>query len=87
VYQHPNRVMARALAPLLVAASQGPRLNPGWQRIALFVFAAYYLGARLGLTLTFAPLPISVLWPPNAVLFAAMLVLPASRSRWCCAGT
>ena len=79
MYQHPNRVMARALAPLLVAASQGPRLNPGWQRIALFVFAAYYLGARLGLTLTFAPLPISVLWPPNAVLFAAMLVLPAGR--------
>ena len=71
--------MTRALGPLLFAASQGARLSPGWQRIALFVFAAYYLGARLGLTLTFAPLPISVLWPPNAVLFAAMLVLPAGR--------
>jgi two-component system, LuxR family, sensor kinase FixL len=72
-----NRTLARELVPVLVAASQGARLNPGWPRIVLFVFAGYYLGARLGLALTFAPLPISVLWPPNAVLFAAMLVLPA----------
>lgn len=45
-------------------------------RVGLCVFAAYYLGARLGLALTFQPLPISVLWPPNAILFAALLLVP-----------
>jgi PAS domain S-box-containing protein len=47
-----------------------------WVRVSLLVFAAYYLGARLGLALTFSPLPISVLWPPNAILFATLLLLP-----------
>jgi two-component system sensor kinase FixL len=49
-----------------------------WPRIALLVFAAYYLGAQVGLALTFKPLPISVFWPCNATLFAAMLLLPAN---------
>ena len=40
------------------------------------VFAGYYLGTRIGLALTFAPNPISVLWPPNAILLAAMLLVP-----------
>ena len=54
-----------------------------WNRvaIALFVCAGYYLGARLGLALTFEPLPISVLWPPNAILFAALLLVP-TRDWW-----
>jgi PAS domain S-box-containing protein len=43
------------------------------------VFAAYYLGARLGLALTFAPNPISVLWPPNAVLLAALVIAPTKH--------
>ncbi|HUJ00594.1 MAG TPA: MASE1 domain-containing protein [Usitatibacter sp.] len=49
--------------------------------IALAVFAcvAYYLGARLGFALTFQPNPISTLWPPNAVLLAALLLAPARR--------
>ena len=46
---------------------------------ALLVFAAYYLGAKLGLALTFRPHPISVLWPPNAILLAALLLAPI---RW-----
>jgi len=50
--------------------------SPHPARVALLVFAAYYLGARLGLALTFQPLPVSVLWPCNATLFAAMLLLP-----------
>jgi len=52
-----------------------------WHRIglALLVCVGYYLGARLGLALTFDPLPISVLWPPNAVLFAALLLVPTSN--------
>lgn len=46
---------------------------------ALAVAAVYYAGAKIGLALTFAPYPISVLWPPNALLLAALLVAPA---RW-----
>jgi len=55
-----------------VVNAQGPR-------IALLVFLGYYLGAQLGLALTFQPLPVSVFWPCNATLFAAMLLLPANR--------
>jgi len=46
---------------------------------AFLVFAAYFIGAKLGLALTFQPNPISVLWPPNAILLAALLLAPA---RW-----
>ena len=37
---------------------------------ALAVAAAYYAGAKIGLALTFDPFPLSVLWPPNALLLA-----------------
>ena len=47
--------------------------------VALLVFGGYYLGAELGLALTFGPNPISVLWPPNAILFAALLLMPTAR--------
>src|SRR5438094_5022794 len=40
------------------------------------VFIGYYLGARIGLALTFQPHPVSVLWPPNSVLVAALLLTP-----------
>jgi PAS domain S-box-containing protein len=42
----------------------------------LAVFAGYYLGAKLGFALTFRPYPVSVLWPPNAILAAALLLTP-----------
>ena len=48
--------------------------------LALLVFAGYYVGARIGLALTFPPNPISVLWPPNAILFAALLIAPRDRT-------
>jgi len=44
--------------------------------LCFLVFAGYYLGTRVGLALTFLPNPISVLWPPNAILFAALLLVP-----------
>jgi PAS domain S-box-containing protein len=44
--------------------------------IALWVFAAYYLGSKIGFALTFRPHPISVLWPPNSILVAALLLTP-----------
>src|SRR5437773_5768785 len=42
----------------------------------LVVFLGYYLGAKLGFALTFRPHPISVLWPPNSILAAALLLTP-----------
>src|SRR5215470_13431218 len=42
----------------------------------LWVFAGYYLGCKVGFTLTFHPHPVSVLWPPNSVLVAALLLTP-----------
>src|SRR5215510_503887 len=49
--------------------------------IGLWVFAGYYLGCKVGFALTFEPHPISVLWPPNSVLVAALL-LTAPRTWW-----
>src|SRR4029453_6581922 len=48
---------------------------------SLWVFAGYYLGCKIGFALTFKPHPISVLWPPNAILVAALLLTPP-RSWW-----
>jgi signal transduction histidine kinase len=42
---------------------------------------AYYLGAHAGFALRFAPVTTSVLWPPNAILSAALL-LTAPRRWW-----
>ena len=46
---------------------------------ALWVFAGYYLGCKIGFALTFKPHPVSVLWPPNSVLVAALLLTPLRR--------
>jgi PAS domain S-box-containing protein len=48
--------------------------------IGLWVFAGYYLGSKIGFALTFEPHPVSVLWPPNAFLVAALLLTP--RRIW-----
>src|SRR5215469_15437015 len=42
----------------------------------VLVAVGYYLGARLGLALTFQPHPISVLWPANSILVAGLLLTP-----------
>jgi PAS domain S-box-containing protein len=44
------------------------------------VFVAYYLGAKLGFALTLQPQPVSVLWPPNAIMLAALLL--TNPQRW-----
>lgn len=46
---------------------------------ALMVSIAYYVGAKIGFALTFQPHPVSTLWPPNAIVFAALLIFP---KRW-----
>src|SRR6476469_9344050 len=49
--------------------------------IGLWVFAGYYLGCKIGFALTFEPHPVSVLWPPNSILVAALLLTPP-RTWW-----
>jgi len=48
---------------------------------AVIVALAYFAGAKIGFALTFEPHPISALWPPNAILLAALLLVPV-RSWW-----
>ena len=45
-------------------------------RVVISVAVAYYLGVRIGLALTMPAEPISTLWPPNAILLAALLLTP-----------
>jgi two-component system sensor kinase FixL len=49
--------------------------------ISLTVALAYYLGAKIGFALTFQPHTVSVLWPPNSILLAALLLTPI-RTWW-----
>src|SRR5262245_65489619 len=49
--------------------------------IGLCVFAGYYLGCKIGFALTFQPHPVSVLWPPNSIVVAALLLTPV-RLWW-----
>jgi len=45
-------------------------------RAMFLVAVAYYIGAKVGFAFTFDPLPISVLWLPNSLLLAALLLTP-----------
>jgi len=63
----------------LRSESQAPL--PLWI-VAVVVFCAYYVGARFGFALTLGANPISVLWPPNALLMAALLVVPLHQWPW-----
>jgi two-component system, LuxR family, sensor kinase FixL len=51
-------------------------LNRRLLLIGLWVFAGYYVGCKIGFALTFKPHPVSVLWPPNSILVAALLLTP-----------
>ena len=39
---------------------------------AVLVCLGYFIGVKIGFALTFQPHPISILWPPNAILLAAL---------------
>jgi PAS domain S-box-containing protein len=54
------------------------------QRVLLggfLVCLGYYLGAKLGIALKLPPRPVSVMWPPNSILLAALLLAPV-RHWW-----
>jgi len=63
----------------LAAARSGPLRSRFF--LALVVALCYFMGAKLGLALTFAPFPLAVLWPPNSIVFGALLITP-TRLWW-----
>jgi signal transduction histidine kinase len=65
-----SRVSQRTAVPGLIRSAAGA---------ALLIALGYYAGAKLGFALTLAPVPVSTLWPPNAILLAGLLLTPAGR--------
>jgi len=57
------------------------RLEASWVAPAVMLAVGYYLAARIGFAFTLQPHPISTLWPPNALLMAALLLAP-TRAWW-----
>jgi PAS domain S-box-containing protein len=58
-------------------------VSPGIELMGkvLLVVAAYYLGGLVGLQLRLPPFGISIIWPPNAILLAALMLIPV-RMWW-----
>src|SRR5262245_42796216 len=50
---------------------------------AVLVAAAYFVGIQIGLAVKFPPATTSLVWPPNSILTAALLLLPV-RQWWIC---
>src|SRR6185503_15299223 len=67
--------------------ADAPRGSAGWiaspvVRLAAsvaLVTASYYLGGLIGLQLKLRPFGISIIWPPNAILLAALMLIPVRR--------
>jgi signal transduction histidine kinase/integral membrane sensor domain MASE1 len=62
-------------------AGRQPLLAP--VQVALIVGLAYYAGSVAGLALRIPPATPSLMWPPNAILTAALLLVPL-RQWWAC---
>src|SRR2546427_12196373 len=67
----------------MMVETTGNNRIQGWSPAAtlLAVAVAYYVGAQLGFILRFPPTTPSVLWPPNSILTATLLLTPVRR-RW-----
>src|SRR6185436_19724461 len=63
------------------AASLPPRGRTAG--LVLAVAATYALGAQVGFFLRFPPATTSLIWPPNALLTAVLLMTPP-RKWWLC---
>jgi nitrogen-specific signal transduction histidine kinase len=68
------------LEPRPATLAGGPETVLRTALTAALVAAGYFLGSALGLSLRFPATHISAIWPPNAILLAALLVAP--RRRW-----
>jgi len=77
--------MFEAVAPPRASASvkpAGDQANSGrtlW--IALLVAAGYYLTSKIGFAFALQPGSVSILWMPNSILLAGLLLVPR-RSWW-----
>jgi len=65
----------------MMAETTGNNRVRGWSPAVtlLAVAIAYYVGAELGFILRFPPTTPSVLWPPNSILTATLLLTPVRR--------
>src|SRR5258707_1941494 len=72
---------SEALAGVLTPISWRKKFAPRTILAGALTCIGYYLGAKLGFALTFQPHPVSVMWPPNSILLAALLLSPV-RSWW-----
>ncbi len=68
----------------LTPAARIRRLPHGARLVlaVLLVSSGYYAGGLLGLSVRFPPSGISVIWPPNAILLAALLLAPQRTWGW-----
>jgi C4-dicarboxylate-specific signal transduction histidine kinase/integral membrane sensor domain MASE1 len=68
-----------------VGSEVGATWSPGARTglLLLAVAATYYLGAWVGFALRFPPATTSLIWPPNALLTAILLITPPGR-WWLC---
>jgi signal transduction histidine kinase/integral membrane sensor domain MASE1 len=64
-----------------IGATWSPRARTAL--LVLAVAATYYLGARVGFVLRFPPATTSLIWPPNALLTAVLLLVTPGR-WWLC---
>src|SRR5215208_5998363 len=46
---------------------------------ALLVAASYYAGSEVGFAVGFPSIPTSIVWPPNSILMAALMLAPPRR--------
>ena len=67
-----------------IASTSNLRATPAVAILGLLAIAGgYYLGGLIGLALRIPPGTPSILWPPNAILTAALLVTPPRRWGLC----
>src|SRR5881394_403031 len=73
-----SRMAVSGFAPNAMRTAENWRVGFNSHTVfaAVLTGAGYYLGARIGFALTFQPHPVSVLWPPNSILVAALLLTP-----------
>jgi two-component system sensor histidine kinase UhpB len=80
--RHYPEISGKSLFRGILDSCEALLTRPLFRRIGLGLLAGllYYLGIRLGFALKPAGSPISMLWPPNAILLALLLLI--DRREW-----
>ena len=73
-----NRRAAGGRSGLKTAAVSSTR---GYLLVGILASVGYFLGAKAGFAMTLGPHPVSVMWPANSILLAALLLTPV-RVWW-----